>query len=275
MMGEYGNDTRPVPESAYVSARRPRISGTALLSGLHLATGNYGTAPWWQLFVSGLGIVGALSAALVLTYLELCAIDHFAHTSFALSLLGTSDEMGAGVLGYMQIALQLLPLVNFLVVLRMSPLSGYHAAEHKVVSAVERFGDLRYDDVVEMPRAHPRCGTVLLFGVIPTLLIAWPLFSRNPIAAVAVALIGWSLRYRVGYFIQQYLTTKPPTPHQLRTGIAAGQKLLASWQSNPDRQVSIARNIWTRGLPQMIGGVIVGQYLLVAIYQNLHRWLDF
>lgn len=264
----------PVPESAYVSTRRPRISGTALLGGLHLATGNYGTAPWWQLFLSGLGIVAALSAALIMTYLELCLIDHFAGTTLALSLLG-GEQAASGAMSYLQIALQVLPMANFLVVLRMSPLSGYHAAEHKVVAAVETYGDIRYEQVVDMPRAHPRCGTVLLFGVIPTLLIAWPLFGRNPLAAVAVAFIGWTFRYRVGYFIQQYLTTKPPTPNQLRAGITAGQKLLTLWQADPERQVSIARNLWTRGLPQMIGGVMVGQYLMTVIAQHLHVWLDF
>lgn len=274
-MTDYENNAWPLPESAYVSARRPRISGTALIGGLHLATGNYGTAPWWQLLLSGFGIVAALSAALIMTYLELCFVDRLAGTTFSMSLLGGSQQAGSGVMSYIEIGLQLLPMVNFLIVLRMSPLSGYHAAEHKVVAAVEAFGDIRYEQVVEMPRAHPRCGTVLLFGVIPTLLIAWPLFTRNPVAAIAVAFIGWSLRYRVGYFIQQYLTTKPPTPNQLRAGIAAGQKLLRCWQADPDHQVSIARNIWTRGLPQMIGGVMLGQYLMGVIYQHLHLWLDF
>lgn len=272
-MSDYENNGWRVPESAYVSTKRPRISGTALIGGLHLATGNYGTAPWWQLFFSGLGIVAALSTALIMTYIELCVIDHFAGTSFALALLG--GQQASGAMSYIQIALQLLPMANFLVVLRMSPLSGYHAAEHKVVAAVETYGDIRYEQVVEMPRAHPRCGTVLLFGIIPTLLIAWPLFAKDPLAAVVVAFIGWTFRYRVGYFIQQYLTTKPPTPAQLRAGIAAGQKLLRLWHADPEHQVSIARNIWTRGLPQMIGGVMLGQFLMVSIYQHLHLWLDF
>jgi uncharacterized protein YqhQ len=126
-----------------------------------------------------------------------------------------------------------------------------------------------------MPRAHPRCGTVLLFGVLPALLIAYPLLWTNPLAAMVVALVGWMLRYRVGYFIQQYFTTKPPTPRQLKAGMDAGRKLMALYTSDPDRRVSVARSIWTRGLPQMIAGVIAGQYLLGLILNHLHVLLDF
>ncbi|MHB8996456.1 MAG: DUF1385 domain-containing protein [Armatimonadota bacterium] len=274
-MSEFDEQGWTMPETRYVSTRRPRISGTALVGGLHLATGNYGTAPAWQLFISGLGIVAALAIAMVLTYVELFLLDSAVGTSFSLSLLGPAEASAVGTMLYVNMALQLLPMANFLVVLRLSPLSGYHAAEHKVVGAIEAFGGVREEQVVEMPRAHPRCGTVLLFGIIPALLIAFPLWSTNPIAAMLVAFVGWSLRYRVGYFIQQYFTTKPPTPAQLRAGMDAGAKILRLWASNPDRDVSIAQGLWTRGLPQMIGGVMAGQYLLGLVYEHLHVWLDF
>jgi uncharacterized protein YqhQ len=265
-----------VPQASYRKARQPRISGTALIGGLHLASGNYGTAPAWQLFISGLGIVAAMAVAIVLTYVELCVVDQFAGTSLAMHLFGFSAHLVSPWQQYVTLVLPLFQLLNFLVVLRMSPLSGYHAAEHKVVAAIEAYGDIQYEQVVEMPRAHPRCGTVLLFGVIPALLIAYPLFMANPVAAILIALIGWTFRYRVGYFIQQYFTTKPPTPGQLKAGMEAGRKLMKLWQADPDRQVSIARNMWIRGLPQMIAGVLLGQYLLLGIvYQNLHVWLDF
>jgi hypothetical protein len=274
-MSEFDEREWSAPETRYVSPRRPRISGTALIGGLHLATGNYGTAPWWQLLVSGLGIVGALAIAMVLTYVELFLLDKGLGTQFSLGLLGTAAQPSGGAMLYVNMALQLLPMGNFLIALRLSPLSGYHAAEHKVVGAIEAFGGVREEQVVEMPRAHPRCGTVLLFGIIPAMLIAFPLWSTNPLAAVAVAFIGWSLRYRVGYFIQQYFTTKPPTPGQLRAGMEAGSKILRLWASDPDRQVSIAKGLWTRGLPQMIAGVLVGQWLMGLVYEHLHVWLDF
>jgi hypothetical protein len=263
------------PEANYFSTKRPRISGTALVGGLHLATGNYGTAPWWRLLISGGVIVLSLSVALVMSFLELWALDQLQGTQFAVSLLGLAVATDTAWGPYAAIGLQLLPMINFLIVLRLSPLSGYHAAEHKVVAAIEAHGAINYEQVVEMPRAHPRCGTVLLFGVLPGLLVAYPLFSVQPLAAVAVAFVGWSLRYQVGYFIQQYFTTKPPTPAQLRAGIEAGRKLMALWQAEPDKQVSVARSIWTRGMPQMIAGVLAAQWLLGRLYNHLHLWLDF
>jgi hypothetical protein len=274
-MADYLDTEWHLPRSSYVSVKRPRISGTALMGGLHLATGNYGTASPWRLALSGAAIAAFLGAAMGLTYIELWILDQFTGQLLASGLLGLTGPGATPPGEFFALAAQLLPMLNFLVVLRLSPLSGYHAAEHKVVSAIERYGSIEYEQVVDMPRAHPRCGTVLLFGVLPTLLIAYPLLSSNPLVAVAVAVIGWMLRYRVGYFIQQNFTTKPPTPRQLAAGIAAGRKLMALYMSDPDRRVSIARGIWTRGLPQMITGVVLGHYLLQQILDHFHVWLDF
>jgi hypothetical protein len=254
---------------------QPRISGSALIGGLHLATGNYGTAPWWQLSLSGLAIVVALGLAMALTFVESWFLDRWLGLGLASQMSGLPAPAPAGVAPAIpQVLLTALPMINFLIVLRLSPLSGYHAAEHKVVAALEAYGDLQWEQVVEMPRAHPRCGTVLLFGLLPTLLIAWPLLWTHPLTALLVALAGWHLRYPVGFFIQQNFTTSPPTIHQLETGIAAGRKLMTLWQANPGRLVSRAHNLWIRGLPQMLIGVFGGQYLLYFIVNHLHLWLD-
>lgn len=273
-MAEYRDIELHVPRAHYVSVRRPRISGTALVGGLHLATGSYGTASPWRLFFTGVAIVGLLGIGLVLTYLELWVFDQFTGLSLSAGLLGLSGPGTTAGETYAAVAVPLLPLLNFLIVLRLSPMSGYHAAEHKVVAAIEQYGSIEYAQVVEMPRAHPRCGTVLLFGVLPALLLAYPLVWTNPLAALTIAMVGWVLRYRVGYLIQQYFTTKPPTPRQLQAGIAAGDKIMDLYLNNPDREVSLARNVWTRGLPQMLAGAIIGQHLLRLVLTHLHVWLD-
>ena len=109
---------------------------------------------------------------------------------------------------------------------------------------------------------------------LPTMLVAYPLWRANPLLAVLVGVVGWVLRYHVGYLIQQHFTTKPPTPEQLRAGIEAGRKLLYYWGSNPERVVPPALNLWIRGMPQLIAGVIVGQQVLGFVQQHLHVWLD-
>jgi len=64
-------------------------------------------------------------------------------------------------------------------------------------------------------------------------------------------------------------TTKPPTPHQLRKGIEAGRELLAAWLKDPDPRRTLARSIWERGMPQMVGGVICAMYVLAAVGSRL------
>jgi len=264
-----------VPPLSEPVARRPRISGTAVVGGVHLSTGNYGTAPPLRLFLSGVTIALLLGLGMALTFVEAWLLDRLLGTSIASSLLGlASPAVGGRSAVLAQSLLSVLPLFNFLVMLRLSPLAGYHAAEHKVVAAIEAHGDLTWSEVLAMPRAHPRCGTVLLFGILPTMLVAYPLWRANPLLAVLVGVVGWVLRYHVGYLIQQHFTTKPPTPEQLRAGIEAGRKLLYYWGSNPERVVPPALNLWIRGMPQLIAGVIVGQQVLGFVQQHLHVWLD-
>jgi len=274
-LSEYLDIERLAFRPSYISLQRPRISGTALVGGLHLATGNYGTASAGHLFLSGLAIAGMLGLALTFTFIQLRIVDQLAGTGFSWGMLGLSVPRATATAEYLDFLVQLLPPFNFLLILRLSPLSGYHAAEHKVVAAIERYGRLVYEEVVEMPRAHPRCGTVLLFGVLPALLIAYPLLQTNPLLGMLVALLGWAFRYHIGYFIQQHFTTKPPTPQQLWAGIKAGQKLLALYGQNPDKRVSVAQGLWTRGLPQMLAGLLVGQQLLKLLLDYLPFWLDF
>lgn len=252
----------------------PRISGTAIIGGVHLSTGNYGTAPWWQLVASGLLISVLLAIGLTLTFVECWVIDRFMATGLSAAMWGPavhSHGAGAPMAG---VIVPILSFANFLLVLRLSPLSGYHAAEHKVVAAIETYGRVETDEVLAMPRAHPRCGTVLLLGVLPGLLVAYPLVQSNASLAAVIAVSGWLLRYRVGYFIQQYLTTKPPTPAQLEAGIRAGRLITSLWARDAHRRVTVVQGLWNRGLPQLLVGVVLGQHLLGVLMQNLHLWLD-
>lgn len=249
----------------------PRISGTAVVGGVHLSTGNYGTISPWRLMVSGAAIAALLAPAMILTFIEFWLLERFWGQGLTDVIWGVS---AVTVSKYAHTATPIFSFLNFLLMLRLSPLSGYHAAEHKVVAAIEKYGQLERDQVLTMPRAHPRCGTVLLLGILPAALIAYPLYSTNPLAAIMVAALGWLLRYRVGYFIQQHFTTKPPTPGQMEAGLQAGHRLMTLWSSDPRRRVTTVQNLWIRGLPQLLVGVFAGQHLLSYIMSHLHIWLD-
>jgi len=244
------------------------------MGGVHLSTGNYGTAPWWRLVASGLMISVMLAIAVTLTYIECWVLDRFLSAGLAGTLWGLPGGGSGPLSAHAGAVVPILSFVNFLVVLRLSSLSGYHAAEHKVVAAIERHGRVEFDEVLAMPRAHPRCGTVLLLGILPSLLIAYPLLFTHTTVAAAIAIAGWMLRYRVGFFIQQYLTTKPPTRAQLEAAMQAGRQITSFWASDAHRKVTVIQGLWNRGMPQLLLGVIVGQRLLGFVLDHMHAWLD-
>jgi uncharacterized protein YqhQ len=172
------------------------------------------------------------------------------------------------------VLINLLLFACFLLVLRISPLSGYHGAEHMTVTAIERYGRVETTLVQQMPRAHSRCGTTLLAGLLPAFLIAAPLWTVHPELSALVVVAGWVVRYQVGYVLQQFLTTKRPTQRQLEAAVRAGRKILATQKDMPQVLQSPASRLWQRGFPQMAAGVLAGMWLLEAVYQHLHVWLD-
>lgn len=270
-----GRDRRS-PRPPAIRSRPGRISGTALPFGVHLSNGAYGSAGNLHLIYGGMNIFGLLAIALVITYVEAWLVELATGVPLPALLLGLMPQVPGPDGQTWQTVMTLLPLANFLLVLRMSSLAGYHAAEHKVVSAIERYGHATFELAKEMPRVHPRCGTVLLLGILPFLVVAIPMIYQGEyLLAAVVTMVGWILRYHTGFFIQNYFTTKTPTPHQLQAGLQAGNKLLSQWRDNPHKNVPWLRSLWIRGFPQMILGIIIGSQLLKYLYDHLHVWLDF
>ena len=253
----------------------PRISGTAMPHGVFLSTGNVGSASGLSLFVTGFTIVclGLLSA--VPTYLIAWLAEQQLHLSLPALMLqigGPADPVTAALC---RAAINLVSLLVFLLVLRVSPLAGYHAAEHMTVHAIEHFGIYGWEPyVAAMPRAHPRCGSNLLSGVLPALTVGLPLAGVAPVVAVVVALVGWRTRHAIGFFLQNTFTTKPPTARQLEAGIGAGRRVLERWLATPATRLPLAHSLWRRGIPQLVAGVMAATYAFGAVADHLHTWLD-
>lgn len=253
----------------------PRISGTAMPHGVFLSTGTASTASALSLFLTGLSIVTLGAVSLVPTYVIAWGLEQLTHISLAAIVLqiGGPAEPLTGALARMGI--NVLSFLMFLVVLRASPLAGYHAAEHMTVHAIEHFGVRGWEDrVAAMPRAHLRCGSNLLSGILPALLLGAPLLSVEPAVALLLAVAGWYTRHHVGFFLQNRFTTKPPSRRQLAAGIAAGQSVLQQWLADPSPALSRARSLWLRGMPQMVMGVAVAIWVLEPLARRLHLWLD-
>jgi CBS domain-containing protein len=187
------------------------------------------------------------------------------------------DQMNASAAGWF--LLQFLAVPLFALVLRFSPITGYHGAEHKAVHALERGEPLHPAILRRMPRVHPRCGTnliaaALIFGVIsqiaPMLHLGLDMTDGAVIGAIA-ALYGWR---SLGSMIQQYITTRTPSEKQLASGIAAAKELEKKYQSTFPRRPSILRRIWCMGIPQTLLGVTVGTALLSGILSLVFPFLS-
>jgi CBS domain-containing protein len=143
----------------------------------------------------------------------------------------------------------------FAVLFRLSWVTGYHAAEHQVVHALEAGDDLKPEVVAAKPRVHPRCGTNL---VTASLIMSafwayrgdatWE--TLGPVPGLLVTVLLWR---RLGGMLQQYVTTSPAAPYQIESGIAAGRQLLRRYQQGAGRG-GFARRVWNMGLLQVLAG---------------------
>jgi len=126
---------------------RPRtVGGLATPLGVYLTTGDHRAgAGDLGLFLTG--VVMALCHLVVVNVLEGFAITQ----GMALPAWPTA----------------IAEFLLYLFLLRLTPLAGFHAAEHQVVHSIERGEPLVMRNVMRQPREHPRCGTnlvALIFG---------------------------------------------------------------------------------------------------------------
>jgi hypothetical protein len=158
----------------------------------------------------------------------------------------------------------------FAALFRLSWITGYHAAEHQVVHAIERCEDLRPAAVQRQPRVHPRCGTNLVVGMLLiTRLWQWQMLRDLPGelgAMIATVLVLYFWR-RLGGLAQQHITTRPATEEQIQSGIRAGEQLLARYQESHRQPPRRWQRIWNMGLCQVASGFGVALLLVWLLSQ--------
>ncbi len=250
-----------------MSIRPPSIAGMATPLGVYLTTGH---------IRAGAGDFGLFLAGVSLMMLNYLAIGLIAGLAWAIEhatgirLWAALNWTGFNPVGWMDTARTIMfgmsvPL--FLLLLRLAPLSGYHAAEHQVVHAIEHGEPLKPDTVARMPRVHPRCGTNIVAAVVLFLLIAQA-FGTEIVAMVTIFVMIFAWR-SIGAYVQNYVTTKPASPGQLMSGIRAGESLLARYRENPAYHVTGWRRFWNTGMPQ----VMLGAAVMMSIGELLHSVL--
>ncbi|MDO8585912.1 MAG: DUF1385 domain-containing protein [Armatimonadota bacterium] len=251
--GFYGVVTRSDVLGFLAGSLRPsNVAGMATPLGVYLTNGSVRAgAGNLGLFLSGVMLGLCMLAAIVVVWCLAVGIESFTHIP-ARALL----EGRAPVANWFYAAQWLPPvliIVLIMTAIRLSPLSGYHAAEHMTVHAIEVGEELTPEIVSEMPRVHARCGTNLLAGASVFLVITGS-FSSDVAVLIAfmVVILGWRA---VGGYIQRVATTKPPSSRQLENGLRAGKELIARFQEQPNYQAYGLARVWNTGILQSMGGL--------------------
>jgi CBS domain-containing protein len=235
--------------SAWSGALRPpRIAGMATPLGVYLTTGG---------LRAGAGNLGLVLTGFCLALFYFVS-DYMVH-QVMVALHGYVE-----IPGYLLLARQTLPFAMMLLLVRLSPLSAYHAAEHQTVAAIEQGEALVPEVVSRMPRAHPRCGS----NIIMIFLVFAALQGTNPYLALLVSLVTW--RY-LGHYLQQFVTTRPPSSRQLQNGLEAGKELLAKYRGDPNNgnRATMRSRLWNLGWLQ----VTMGYGVAVLAYELLNQSL--
>lgn len=263
IIDEFGSFQGVVTRSDMLSVeldvlRPPMVAGMATPLGVHLTTGSITAgAGNLGLYLAGVGMMIMLEAARGAVVLLAMLLDKVFSTH--LLIMAASPPVGnlsfaalrVDIVPYAMMALQ---IILFLLFLRLSPVAGYHAAEHQVVHAIEAGEPLVPGIVTRMPRAHPRCGTNLMAAFTLFIIVASVLGNQTGVLiAFLVVLAGWRA---IGYYLQQYITTKPPAPKHVQNGIKVGEELLAKYRAEPNKPADGWTRIWNMGIIQVAIGFV-------------------
>ncbi len=249
---------------AHQALKPPMIGGLATPLGVYLTTATARAGPGdLALALTGMMMFGlfVISMTAVSAGAELVQ----ANTSFPLKSYMNSPFAGAWNMADMVgAAARGFQIVLFLALLRFLPLAGAHAAEHKVVHAIERGEPLVLEAVRRMPRVHPRCGTnlaaaVFLFlGMTQAFMYLFPGAGSegHTLMALLFTLFTWR---GFGALLQAAATTKPPNDRQIEDAIRVGKELLERHRNLSHVQPTFGLRLWNSGLFQvLIGGLFAG-----------------
>ena len=185
-------------------------------------------------------------------------------TGFALGIMAIVVQAITGfVFNYIKLPyffILIFQLVLFILILRITPLAKYHAAEHQTIHAIEKGLPLTIETVNRQPRPHKRCGTnimVLLVGIQLVLLLAVEIARISHFAQFLFLIFGlvfvFSYWRKAGMWIQQYLTTAPANNTQIENGIKTGEELLKMHKEHiSPRPPDLIEKIWNMGLIQVL-----------------------
>lgn len=170
----------------------------------------------------------------------------------------------------------LIELSLFLVVLRLSPFSKIHAAEHMVINTIERGLPLTAEAVKTQSPVHERCGTnimVFILGILCVTYLVNIISPYNFYMKFLLSLVGFLFVFsywkQIGRWTQKYLTTAFPDDKKIKNGIKAGKELLEVYKKDVHiNQFYPMLKIWNSGFIQIIFTFMVCMRVLEVIFGN-------
>ncbi|HLK15575.1 MAG TPA: DUF1385 domain-containing protein [Fimbriimonadaceae bacterium] len=252
----FPSDLFPKPTTR---VRPAMIGGMAAPFGVHLTAGIASAGPGkWALVVTGAYLSAVLLISRILAY---GAAQYGLHHGLKEAM---AENLANGV-----------TLLGFAILLRLSPLAGYHAAEHQVVHALERGENLDLKTVARMPRVHPRCGTNVATGVMMASIIFGTDFGLpkavadfQPLIAIVVGLAFWR---RAGAVVQYWITTRPANRRQLEAGIRSGQALLNRYVEARNLRPNPWKSLWNSGMVQVGLGFMLFGFAATFFFDAIDR----
>lgn len=252
-------------------APRPAApGGMATPWGVYLtgAGARGGAQQWWQLAGTGLALTLGIMLSVGVSLGGYWLVQQ--HAGWPLYTLSMSSGQQPLLMDAAAVMLRVFPVFLFALLLRLSPLAGYHAAEHMTVHAMEQGLPLVPQVVARMPRVHMRCGTNLAVGAaVFSLLASVPAGDWSDLTALLALVVMLGTWRRLGGWVQQHVSTRPPTQAQIASGIRAGEELLEQFRAPGPRRLTLAGRLVTSGLPWVLLGaaaVWLPAYLLAWRY---------
>ena len=222
------------------------LGGLATPLGVYITDGKHQAgAGNWGLFLTGVAI------GTILFVIE--QVFGFAYKFFNINILNAAVFP----------VIFLMQIIVFIFLLRITPLSKIHAAEHQTINAIEKGIPLTLEAVKLQPREHVRCGTnimVLFIGLQLVILIFVGYLSKiDPLLQFVFLFVGFMFVFshwrRWGMWLQKYFTTVKAPDSYILNGIKVGEEILHKHKEDLDaKPASFFRKIWCMSIIQIIAG---------------------
>lgn len=166
-------------------------------------------------------------------------------------------------------------ILTFLALIKVTPFSRIHGAEHKVINTIEKGLPLTIETVKAQTRIHKRCGSnlvVFIFGILGVIFLTGLLIPKEYLFLKFIfSFFGFlfiiSYWKNIGAWFQKIFTTSEPNEKQIKNGIKAGKSLLEIHKEDKKNvNPSFIQKVINGGILQTITSFLITLSLLEFLY---------